>query len=998
MRKVTFLYFVLIILLVSFFGVGCSDDVDTSDTTPPIISISSPLSGSEVGSSIIVRGSVSDSKSDIESVTIFISKDGSSVTNSYTNALSLNLSNFSAILAADSLGDYIIFATAIDTAGNQATSSNVTVTVAAVPVLTVTSPTIVANQVYTNTASFDIAGTATIIAGATITNVTILIENSNSTNLLTDCGTDSWSSTLSLFAGNNTIKIKAYASNGKVSQETLFTVFLDTINPTFAISSPTNNQEVAASYFVSGTATDNDKIAAVYLKLNDESYALANYSDGIWSIEVTNAENVGQPYTNTGYAVDRSGNKTGSTSIIVAGTSEMSGGDVITNIKVRVIHVPYTNDYEVAGIANWTNDTVWLGQGENYITATAFANNGKQGVSQTLKVILPVASTNSGMGAIPFYNGGGDCIGVTFRVWAPHATAVAVAGNFNSWSATANPMANEGNGYWSIDTANATLNSGYKFVITYDGNLLWKNDPYAREVTTSVGNSIVKDRRYNWSGFTIPGHHQMVIYEMHPKTWVENVAGSGSIFSKIASKAGYLKDDLAINAVELLPVAEFPGDYSWGYNPAHLFAVESSYGGYTAYKDMVNSLHQNGIAVIQDVVHNHYGPSDLDLWCFDGPSLVEGKGGIYFFTDWRQGTPWGDSRPDYGRGEVRAFIKDNGLYWINEMNADGLRWDATVYIRKTAYDGSDISEGWTLLQWVNNEVHSAKGGAITIAEDLQNNSYITKSTGDGGLGYNSQWHADFLHSMREQLKQMDAANVNMNEIKTCIDWVDNGNNTSLVKYTESHDECAGCNGKQRMTEDIWSGNARSYYSLKKAALGLLTAILSPGIPMIFQGQENLETGNWSDNINFSWDDVTTYTNAGNNYIHMIRDAIRLKRNWYNQTAGLSGNGINVWHVNDTGKVIAFHRWMNGGAGDDVVVIINFSNTRYPSYELGGMPGDQNGEWKLRYNSDWKGTYVDWAAYFAADYPGAVNSGHAWASSGKINIQIGPYTVLIYSQD
>jgi len=144
----------------------------------------------------------------------------------------------------------------------------------------------------------------------------------------------------------------------------------------------------------------------------------------------------------------------------------------------------------------------------------------------------PVASSKAGMGAIP-YTGG-----VTFRVWAPNATAVTVGGTFNGWSATASPLASEGNGYWSADITTASANAGYKFVITHAGGTLWKNDPYAREVTSSVGNSVIKDRNYTWSSFSMPSWGEMVIYEAHVKTWTDGITGTQSRFEKLATKAG----------------------------------------------------------------------------------------------------------------------------------------------------------------------------------------------------------------------------------------------------------------------------------------------------------------------------------------------------------------------------------------------------------------------------------------------------------------------------
>ena len=137
-----------------------------------------------------------------------------------------------------------------------------------------------------------------------------------------------------------------------------------------------------------------------------------------------------------------------------------------------------------------------------------------------------------------------------------------------------------------------------------------------------------------------------MIYELHVGSFTAPDGGLGT-FASLTDKLDHLVE-LGVNAVELMPVMEFAGDRSWGYNPAHLFAVESSYGGPDALKRFVRTCHQRGIAVIIDVVYNHFGPSDLDLWQFDGWSEND-KGGIYFYNDWRSSTPWGDARPDYGR-------------------------------------------------------------------------------------------------------------------------------------------------------------------------------------------------------------------------------------------------------------------------------------------------------------------------------------------------------------
>ena len=299
------------------------------------------------------------------------------------------------------------------------------------------------------------------------------------------------------------------------------------------------------------------------------------------------------------------------------------------------------------------------------------------------------SSSRPGMGAIPY------TAGVTFRVWAPFASAVCVAGSFNGWSTESAPLTQEGNGYWSADVAGAQVGDEYKFVITNADTaaLLWKNDPYARSMTNSVGHSIVANPDYVWesAGYSTPPWNELVIYELHVGSFMFDPASPNrrGNFDTVIGEL-YLQD-LGINAIQVMAADEFPGDISWGYNPAFIFAIEQSYGGPNGFRRLVDAAHARGIAVIFDVVYNHLGPSDLDLWKFDGwsPTGRDDEGGIYFYNDWRKKTPWGDTRPDYGRGEVRQYIRDNALRWLEQRYCDGLRWDATGWIRNVRGANND---------------------------------------------------------------------------------------------------------------------------------------------------------------------------------------------------------------------------------------------------------------------------------------------------------------------
>lgn len=294
-------------------------------------------------------------------------------------------------------------------------------------------------------------------------------------------------------------------------------------------------------------------------------------------------------------------------------------------------------------------------------------------------VIPEVAQT--GMGALPHANG------VAFRVWAPHASAVYVTGTFNEWSPGSNRMANEEAGYWYADIATAKIGDEYRYRIVNGDRTFLRIDPYARQVTSSIGNSVVHDPHFDWEddNFHLPAINELVIYEMHLGTFNATKDDRSNEFEETLQKLDFLKQ-LGVNVIELMPLAEFGGYTSWGYNPSCIFAVEESYGGPIALKRFVKAVHQVGIGVVLDVVYNHFGPSDLDLWQFDGWS-ENGMGGIYFYNDWRAETPWGSTRPDYGRGEVRQFIRDNAMMWLEEYRVDGLRFDMTLFMHNVRGDG-----------------------------------------------------------------------------------------------------------------------------------------------------------------------------------------------------------------------------------------------------------------------------------------------------------------------
>ncbi|MDQ6479946.1 alpha-amylase family glycosyl hydrolase [Dyadobacter sp. LHD-138] len=581
--------------------------------------------------------------------------------------------------------------------------------------------------------------------------------------------------------------------------------------------------------------------------------------------------------------------------------------------------------------------------------------------------------------------------GVYYRVWAPHADSVSVVGTFNDWNSETHPLQPEENGNWGILVENSKEGDEYKFSLKTPSGDFQRKDPYALMVTNSVGNGVVYNHAsFDWKDaqYIMPGWNELIIYELHIGTFHVTEQNKVGTFFTAIEKIEYLKG-LGINAVELMPCSEFPGDRSWGYNPANPFAIESDYGGPDGLKAFVKAAHEAGIAVILDVVYNHFGPSDLDLWRFDGWSENDG-GGIYFYNDWKSHTPWGNTRPDYGRGEVRQYIHDNALMWLRDYQIDGLRMDMVVYIRNVKADGNpgnDLQDGISLMQWINKDIKENFPDRITIAEDMHALDFVTNSVENNGMGYGSQWDAEFVHAVREAIITPDDKNRNIPSIADAITSRYNTDSFQRIIYTESHDEVA--NGQARVAEEIADGDVDNWYSKKRAALGVALVLTSPGIPMIFQGQPLLEDKWFSDSDPMDWSRLERFSG----FINLHRDLIHLRRNWFGVTEGLQGQEVQIIRADDEKKVIVMHRYKNGGPKDSVVVILNFSTETFDDYKV-GFP--RPGSWKLRFNSDNENYDEDFSNLGVFDV--STVEGEFDQLPQHVPLQIPPYTALIFSQE
>ncbi len=566
-------------------------------------------------------------------------------------------------------------------------------------------------------------------------------------------------------------------------------------------------------------------------------------------------------------------------------------------------------------------------------------------------------SSRPGWGSIPYADGGGT--GVTFRVWAPAAASVSVAGTFNGWSSTANPLVLESgaSGTWSADVPAARTNHAYKYVVN---GSLWRTDPRSRVVdpADNVNSIVVDTNAFDWSGDSarITNAADLVIYEAHVGTF----AGPDGTFSSFAARLDYLQE-LGVTAIELMPINEFPSATSWGYNPAYPFALESGYGTPATFKALVQSAHQKGLVTMMDVVHNHWD-GDSSLWQFDGSTPV----GPYFYaSDPYTYTPWGP-RPDYGREEVRETINDTFRMWLDEYHVSGFRWDAPNHILYTT-NGIFIADGLTMVTNALNVMATNYSGIWNIAEDTKEIS-----------GFDYYWDLTFAWELKSVLTQGEDANRDMPTVARNV-----AGTPGRIIFTESHDTTGDLNGGARLPTAIHAAEPEGYYARKRSQLGQALVMTSPGTPMIWQGQEMLETNAFTDTLPVDW--TRTNSQAGNGRLY--RDLIRLRRNLDGVSGGLMGAAVSAYQVDNANKLIAYSRWDGADPGGTVVVVANFANAVRTAFPV-QFPAA--GTWYTLFNSD--------STEYAADYGDHGSLEVSAAGTPALGaVDIGPYSVLILAQ-
>lgn len=538
-----------------------------------------------------------------------------------------------------------------------------------------------------------------------------------------------------------------------------------------------------------------------------------------------------------------------------------------------------------------------------------------------------------------------------FRVWSPFAKSIAVQGDFSDWQDIA--LEKDSNNIWSKKVNHVKAGQTYKYkILGFDDNIYYRNDPRALALTDSDdGKSVVTDGQFDWEGLEsvdIASKDQQIIYELHLGTFNRpDVATTGSFASAI-EKLDYLKS-LGVTTIELMPITSMSTSYGWGYAPNAIFSVESLYGGSFGLKNFIKEAHRRGLAVMLDVIYNHFSNTN-DLWNFDGWN-ENGGGGIYFYNDDRVKTPWG-GRPDYGRKEVRDFILDNVAMWLNDYHVDGFRIDSTIYMRNIYGNNSDpandIPDAWRLMSDITSLVRRIKPDALVIAEDCAGNAMITEDQQNGGAGFDSQWDLGLPHVIRGAL-YLPSEPHGLSNLVNVMQQSFSGDWSKRIVFADSHDTAAN-GGARIIASAVGETNTNSVSARRIAILSSAIALTTPGIPMLLAGSEFLQGGDFNEWRALIWSNAEKFAGIVEAHRHLIA----LRANHHGDTAGLASNYLNFLMVDENCRVLVYQR------GEDkqqpVIVAINFSGLKWKNYNLNLPPGD----WRVRFNSSWRGYSKDFS--------------------------------------
>ena len=537
--------------------------------------------------------------------------------------------------------------------------------------------------------------------------------------------------------------------------------------------------------------------------------------------------------------------------------------------------------------------------------------------------------------------------GMYFAVWAPHAKAVGVVGDFNGWDPDAAPMSPlADSGIYEAFIPGVGLGELYKFAITtQEGMILFKADPYAVHAEFRPGTaSITEDiNGFKWDDAAWmetrkkadPVKSPMAIYEVHLGSWRKKdrpqKEGYYTYMEAAHELADYVKK-MGYTHVELMGIAEHPYDGSWGYQVTGYYAPTSRYGTPKEFMYFVNYLHKKGIGVILDWVPAHFPKDAHGLADFDGQPLYE-------YADPRKGEhpDWGTKVFDYSKNEVKNFLIANALYWVENFHVDGLRVDAVasmLYLDYGRGDGNWVPnkygenknlEAIEFFRHLNSVLTGHLTGAMMIAEESTAWPGVTKPPEEGGLGFTFKWNMGWMHDFLEYMK-LDPyfRKFNHNKMTFGITYATSEN----YILTLSHDEVVHL--KCSMINKMPGLNGDKFANLKA---GYTFMMGHPGKKLLFMGQDFGQYHEWDEKVSLDWylADEPLHKDLQKYYSDLLHVYQKYPALWQLDS---DWNGFQWINANDGDRSIFSFIRRNETGKKNLLFVINFTPVARDDYRVG----------------------------------------------------------------